>query len=675
MRALRFEGNRALDNYTLSAAIATTNSSWAARYGWIRWLGLGEKRPFDEVEFRRDVVRLLLLYRQSGYMSAVIDTIVRRTPRNVFVTFHIAEGEPVRLRRLDVAGLDGVLDVAALKRSLPIQVGDPFNRFLFLAAADTIVARLRNLGYPYAEVLRNFDTDAGALTAEATLEALPGPRVRVGEVIIEGLEHLDTGTVRKMLSVRPFDIYRQQSLHQSQRDLFAMDVFRTAQVLLEDSLAPADPADTLVRVLVRVSEGRRHRVRFGLGYGTIDCFRVQSGWSARDFLGGARTLDISARVSKLGVGSPTDAGFRDDICGGLHDDRQSDTLNYTAGVTLVQPAFLSPRHRASFGVFAERRSEIQAYTRQAVGFNAAVTFNARRRIPVTLGYGYSEGRTTAAPAVYCSVFQVCDRADRDFLANRRTFAAVTVTAVRDRVDSPLDPTDGSLASVTLVHASRFVGSDAPYEFNRGEFEVAKYLPLGRRSVFAWRVKGGSVLPQRITVSGQSAAFVPPDQRFYAGGPNSVRGFGRNELGPRVYVTDSLDISGTDTTFHNVLTAPTGGNTAFVMNAELRLPAPVFGQRMRMGIFVDIGRVWNREQEIFSLDSMRVTPGVGLRVATPLGPVRLDVAYNGYPPTEGKLLFQTDSSIVTLRDRHPLDPKPPRGFLRRLVFQFAVGQAF
>src|SRR5204863_4097078 len=161
VRGLAFEGNRAIDDYTLRSAIATSSSSVFASVWLLRWLGLGEKRYFNELEFRRDVVRLILLYRQSGYMNAAVDTSVLRTARDVYATFRIHEGEPVRVARLDVRGVDSIFNVAKLKRDLPLQVGDPFNRFLLQASADTIVARLRNVGYPYAEVLRNFDSEAG----------------------------------------------------------------------------------------------------------------------------------------------------------------------------------------------------------------------------------------------------------------------------------------------------------------------------------------------------------------------------------------------------------------------------------------------------------------------------------------------------------------------------------
>src|SRR2546427_8241663 len=180
VRDLSFEGNHALDAYTLRTAISTSSSSWFARASLIRYFGLGEKRYFNELEFRRDVIRLLLLYRQSGYMNVVVDTLVRREDRDVYVTFRIYEGDPVRLTKLEITGFDSIGSVTDLKRSLPLRVVDPVNRFLFQASADTIVSRLRNHGYPFGDVLRSFDVDVAGLTAQAGLGAGPGPPRRAG---------------------------------------------------------------------------------------------------------------------------------------------------------------------------------------------------------------------------------------------------------------------------------------------------------------------------------------------------------------------------------------------------------------------------------------------------------------------------------------------------------------
>jgi outer membrane protein insertion porin family len=199
------------------------------------------------------------------------------------------------------------------------------------------------------------------------------------------------------------------------------------------------------------------------------------------------------------------------------------------------------------------------------------------------------------------------------------------------------------------------------------------------------VRGGTIVPRDITLSGQNVGYVPPDQRFYGGGPTSVRGYGRNELGPRVYIVterDSIDLRATalagDTVWKFVTTVPTGGNTAFVMNAELRMPSPFFSQRMRLGLFVDAGQVWERGEELFPFSGLRVTPGLGLRFATPLGPVRIDAAYNGYPLDRGPLLYQPpqgdSSAVVVIRDEYP-PIRAPKTFWQKVVVQFSVGQAF
>jgi outer membrane protein insertion porin family len=552
------------------------------------------------------------------------------------------------------------------------------------ASADTIVGRLRNGGYPYADVLRNFDSEAGILKAEVELDAQPGPRMRVGEVIIRGLREVDTGTVRRVMSVRPGNLYKQDALYQTQRDLYGMGVFNSVNVVLVDSVPPQETVlrDSTVRTLIQLQEGPAHQVRTGFGYGTIECFRVQSGWTAHDFLGGARTLDLAGRVSKLGAGTPTSTTALNQFCNPFAGTWTIDTLNYTLGVTLRQPAFLSRSNVGTIGLVAERRSEFGIYTRQATGGNVDLTVNVRGAVPVTFGYSYSYGKTSASDAVFCVLFRLCDSTSRSFLRDPRSFGAVSVTLVRDRANNVVDPSEGSLLTATVLHASRLVGSGSLYEFNRGEVEVSKYYPIGRRTVFAWRARGGTILPRKITLQGQGVRYVPPDQRFYGGGPNSVRGYGRNELGPIAYFIryrDSIDVAATqaagDTVWRGVTKVPTGGNTAIILNAELRFPSPIFAQRMRLGLFVDAGQVWERGEELVTIRGMRVTPGAGVRFATPLGPVRIDAAYNGYSTERGPMLWLDSTGVVRqIRPSYP-PVRAPKTFWQKVVIQVAVGQAF
>ncbi len=309
IRKLDFEGNKAIPDELLATAIATTNSSWFARIFLFRWIGLGEKRTFDEQEFRRDVVRLDVFYRRSGYPHVQIDTIVQRTPQNVYITFNIKEGEPTRVTDLKVTGIDTLPEEIREETlvDLPLRQGDPFNRYVMQVTADTITRRLRDRGYPTARIFSSFETNKDANTAKVAMDVEPGRTAVIGTVTVDGTTRIEPSLVRKLLVSRPGRLYSQDELFQSQRNLYSSDLFRFATVNV-DSAAFQPGADS-VPILVQVNEARRRRIRSGIGYGTDDCFRGSAEWTTRNFLGGSgRILDLTSRVSKVGVGAPVRLG-------------------------------------------------------------------------------------------------------------------------------------------------------------------------------------------------------------------------------------------------------------------------------------------------------------------------------------------------------------------------------
>jgi outer membrane protein assembly factor BamA len=115
---------------------------------------------------------------------------------------------------------------------------------------------------------------------------------------------------------------------------------------------------------------------------------------------------------------------------------------------------------------------------------------------------------------------------------------------------------------------------------------------------------------------------------------------------------------------------TGGNTLFVANAELRFPAPVFRNRLRLAAFVDAGGVWQLGVDDAPRSELRVTPGFGIRLTTPLGPARVDVGYNPYRRQTGALYRETaDQELILVT---PDFSAPKR---RDYTIHFAVGHAF
>lgn len=678
VRQLDFSGNRAISDEVLAAAISTTNSSWFARAFLFRWLGLGAKRYFDGQEFRRDVVRLGVLYRRSGYADAVIDTLARRTPEDVYITFNIKEGEPTRVTSLTITGLDSLREKwrKAALLDLPLQQGDPFNRYAMQASADTITRRLRDHGYPSARLFTAFEVNKDARIASVTLDADPGRRAVIGRIRVVGAQRVDSSLVRKLLVARAGRRYSQEELFQSQRNLYESDLFRFASVNI-DSAAFQPGADS-VPLLVQVNEGKRRRVRGGLGYATNDCFRGSLGWTSRNFLGAGRILDVTSRISKVGVGEPLDWGLAKNICGASRDDTVgSAKVNFYLGTSVRRPAFFSPNNAITVSVFTERRSEFKVYLRQETGASIALTRTTpRRRNPLSLTYTVSYGRTEATAESFCSFFNACTDDVIQPLRQNRVLATLTALGTFPRVNSQIDPTRGSLGSVEVTHASKYIGSSSLQQFTRFVGGMAWYRPLSRDVVLSWRVRGGLIFSPIVDVATRTAAFIPPEQRFYAGGPNDVRGFERNELGPVVYVVpqsqvDTAQARGVPINPDSVRVAATGGNTLVVGNVEIRVPSPILSSRLRLAAFVDAGGVWQRNGPQPAA-VVRVTPGIGIRIATPLGPARLDVAYNPYKLQSGTL-FQFDRAgnlfPVANQGSYIL---PRKG---KFVFHIAVGQPF
>ena len=676
VRQLDFVGNEAISGEVLASAIVTTISSWFARSWLVRWLGLGAKRYFDEQEFRRDVVRIGVLYKRSGYADAQVDTLVRRTREDVYITFNITEGEPIRVTALAISGVDTLLPRwrREVVQDLPLQPGDPFNRYAMQETADTITRRLRDRGYPTATVFTGFEVNKPARVASVTLDVVPGQRAVIGPIRVVGAARVDTSLIRRLLVAHPRRLYSQDELFQSQRNLYESDLFRFASVNIDS--AAFQPGDDSVPLLVQVNEGKRRRIRGTLGYATNDCFRGSLGWTSRNFLGGGRILDLTSRASKLGVGDPLDWGLADNICSASKNDTiGSSQVNFYLGASVRRPAFLSPNNAITLSVFGERRSEYKVYLRQESGVSVALTRTTPRlRNPLSLTYTVSYGHTEATPLSFCSFFNACTADVIEPLRQDRVLATITAQGTFPRVNSQIDPTRGYLGSVELTHSSKYIGSSSLQQFTRFVGGIAWYRPLSRNVVLSWRVRGGLIFSPSVDVDTASGNFIPPEQRFYAGGPNDVRGFERNELGPVVYVVPQshVDAVGVDSISpDSVRVAATGGNSLALANVEIRVPSPVFSSRLRLAAFVDAGGVWQR-QGPGPTAKIRVTPGIGLRVATPLGPARLDVAYNPYKLQSGTL-YQFD----TAGDLTPVPGAgayilPRRG---KFTFHVAVGQPF
>ena len=720
VRHLAFSGNTAFTYAELSKIIVTTASPFART---ALHLPLAVRRCLDRNELPKDRARLVIYYRRRGFPDATVDTAVQVVGKNaVDVSFTIHEGLPTKLASLTIEGLDSVGNRSTIVKGLPIRVGARFDRINLEATRDTIGRRLRNSGYPRASVGNIFEIDDQSRLAYDTITVSSGPFTRIGKIDLSitpferKQQQIPNAIVRRLIGIESGRVYREDELLDAQRILYRTESYQHVSLLPDTAMGPTD---STVDIHVVLAENTTRSARLGAGYGTLDCFRLTGELSNYNFLKSARRLDLTTRLSKIGIGDPLSGAKA--LCPQAQNDPFSRKVNYYLGATLRQPVYPGLRALPTITVFSERISEYNAYLRTTtIGGVASLDVRRWRTLPVTLAYSMDLGRTEAQPALFCAVFNLCAAEDRRRVQETQRLAVLSAVVSRDRTNSIITPSRGYQWRVEARHASRFILSDTALQFNKIVGERSHYWAIGSGTVLALRARGGAVFGRSF---GNTTGFIPPQERLYAGGPTTVRGFSQNELGSSIYIANDADFSVVlpkasnlaDTLFrvadsvHSFRrTVPVGGNSMIVTNLELRLPSPFLSDVLQWTVFADGGDVWNRGQtNTFQNFSFKVTPGFQLTAFSPVGPVRIVVGYNPYRRPAGPLYFEVPNSgtgsetspgpgtlpcvspgnllpvhlvggVLTQSDgRCPatFTPSSASSIRSRLTFGLAIGQAF
>jgi outer membrane protein insertion porin family/translocation and assembly module TamA len=661
VRSLKFRGNHAYRGSELALRVSTTPSSVMRRTFHV----LGKRRCLDSDELRLDVGRLRLFYNRHGYYSAAVDTsVVANADSSVRVTFLITEGPPVLVDTLRITGLDSVTGPIASTGELDLRPGVVFDRTRLQAAIDSIKTRLRDNGFPRADVAASYTVyDTIAHHARVSLEVIPGPQARVGQIRVfnEPLagapRRLGDSTVLRLLSVSTGDEYSEHALSDAQRELYQSDLFQYVEVrLAADSVQPkADSSHVTLDVVLR--ENYVRQLDTEVGWAVLDCFKGRAVLVDKNFLGEARRLELTAQVSKIGHAENTRFANGGLCSSDMDKDPFSSRVNYLASSTFRLPTLFGLRGSPAISVYSERRGEYQAFLRTTVvGGEASLTRDLRHELPLRLAYSLEYGRTDAQPALLCAVFNRCDSESRALLTGRnRPLAVASAHLDRLRADNPVNPRTGTALRLDLRGAWKEIGSDQQLQFVKGLADGSFYRPVSPSVTFAARLRLGSVLGRNFSF-GNGVGFVPPEERLYAGGAASVRGFQQNEVGDLIYIAEGAPrrLSGAaDTVFFEDTAGqfrrvvPVGGNSLIVANLELRFRSAIYPELIQYTAFLDGGSVWQRGGNLQTATptlssvlgkDLRWTPGVGVRVFTPVGPFQMNVGYNPYRRPAGAIFF-------------------------------------
>ena len=643
---VRFEGNVSFPSDSLARAIATRET--ACRSFWFYFplplcpLGVEfalSRSTLRERDLPRDRARLVLWYRQRGFRDVAVDTaVVEQSGSSARVMFRVDEGRPIIADSIEFLGVedfvgDGLLD------DLPIARGDRLSTLAMDATRDSIIRRLTDDGYAYADVFRRVSRpgDPPSYDAIATFEVVPGPATTFGDISVEGIENLGIGTVLRTVELRSGDPYRRSEVDEATTRLYGLEIVRNASVVPDTVAFVQDPS---VDVAITVQEGDAYRVRAGGGWSTAECLNLEARWTSRNFFGGGRTLSVRGRVGNI-LASQS----RDVLCP-QSGEGDYGGLTGLGAVDFVQPWIFSTSNALSTSLFVQRQSLPDIFVRRALGAQIGLSRAISQRTVLTGFYRPELSELNAKDVLFCSGFLVCDPKDINALEGANWLSPVGLAFTRDRSDDILNPRSGYRLLLDVEHAARWTASN--FRYDRVVAEGSRYASAGR-VVFATRVRGGWVGSGGFAgLVGQptdsvDVGIVHPQKRFYTGGANSVRGFAQSRLGPRVLLTDPATLlsmkdgggmcSPEDLTLTNPIcdlrnvsgveyeAQPIGGTRLVEANAELRVALGL----VEAVLFADVGQAWGPRERVL-LQDLEFSPGIGVRFASPVGPIRLDLAY-------------------------------------------------
>jgi outer membrane protein insertion porin family len=660
------------------------------------------RKYLDHKELERDVLRIRIFYWKRGYREAEVDTaIFARGTNQVGVTFRIKEGPPTIVSNIIVSQPTPLLSQREINDRVLIGKDGPLNLIKLDSSRVFLQTQLFDKGYADAEVDTSVVIDSASRTAMVTLTLNPKYRTTVEDIVVTGNDDVSEHTIRKSLTFHIGDIFRRSEMLRSQRALYESNLFRRAAIEPRPPLDIATP-DSAKVVVVTVQEAPPREARLSAGFNTIDFVQVEGRFTHYNFMGGARRLDIQGAVGNLLASSLNGRGiFRNASVPQTSSLARYFVPTYNASIDLREPWFGSPHNELALSLFAHRRSAPGIYVDRGYGTSITFTREVAQRAPASANYRFEISKVDAGDVYFCINYGVCDQPTLEALRGNQKLSPLAITLAIDQTNEPFSPNKGFRANGSVEHASTFTISD--FRYNRATADGAAFHKIRRRGVIGAHLRVGWV--HSLSSSEQALGIAPtvgggvlhPRKRFYAGGSHSVRGFGENQLGPRVLTVpisrlqshDSLNVackSGTDVTTCNPNAAkledldfeprPLGGN--FVLEGSVETRFPVWRDLMG-AVFVDAGMVSQTTNPTLPKRKAAVTPGFGVRYSSPVGPIRADIGFN--PGTTESLPVVTESivngqrTLVTLKQRRSYSPARGGSFLRRVVIHLSIGEAF
>jgi outer membrane protein insertion porin family len=662
LNSVTIEGNHYFDTKTIRERLSLLPASLQFRRG-----------RYSELALQRDEATITNLYEQNGFrdvkVTSSVDDHDAGKEGRLAVTIHIVEGPQWTVSKLEVNGIRQ-LDPKEILPQLSSAAGQPFSEFDVAIDRDNILSTYFSQGFPNATF--EWSSRPGPAPHQVNLKFViaEGQRRFVRQVVTRGLLGTRPHIVNRLILLNPGDPLSQPKMVETQRRLYDLGIFSEVDAAIQNP-----NGDTPNKYIIyQMEEAKKYSIATGFG--------AQIGR-----IGGGTSLDAPAGTTGFAPRVSFDISrinFR-----GL-----GQTLSFRSRISNIEQlgllSYIVPR-------FNNHPSLTLTFTTLYDDTKNIHTFDAKREEgSVQLSQKLSKANTVLYRFTYrhTSVNSlVIDPLLVPLYSQPVRVGLLGGSFIQDRRDDPTNSHKGLYNTVDVGVASNIFGSQSSFTRFLGRnstyHPIGKKLVLARSLTFGWlnplkRQPANSNAQPGDLFSGAAAEEIPLAERLFSGGGTSMRAFPENQAGPRD--------SGTG--------FPVGGEALLFFNTELRFP--LIGDNIGGVLFWDAGNVYTRiqdisfsfhqphqvlqvssngtfqPQEVFGFNYMAHAVGFGIRYRTPIGPVRLDLAFSpnsthfegcaGYSGTQLLQcgLFNPDGTPVLARKNDRISP---------FQFHFSIGQAF
>jgi outer membrane protein insertion porin family len=601
--AIHFEGNHYFNEQQLTSRILLKKSRFVLYRGYV-----------SNDALRKSTASITALYKNAGFADANVAAEVRDREPAVAVTFRISEGEQDKVRTLQtVNSLGQEISLKTVVSKLNLRPNKPYSPQLLEEDRNKIVAEYLNNGFfnvKFESHVNRSEENSHAVAVVYVVDT--GNLSKIGQVNVLGPRTAREAFIRQITkpNVEEGQPLSEGKFLTAESDLYTLGIFDWA------SVGPLRPISdqSQEEVLIKVHEAKRNTMDVGGGIeviprsGNIPVGAValpgippislgsKFTTSQKSFFGPRVTFDL-ARRDMFGRAETAQLGF---VVSRLD---QRGTLSYT------DPHIFGISWSSILSFSGERTTENPIYTAALGQGSLQFEKSFDRKRTKLLRFRYSYQRTDLTNITIPDLVLPQDQHVRT-----STFA---VEYVRDDRDNPLDAHRGIFQTFTIGVTPVALGSSS--NFVRFIGQTSFYRPVTHWLTWANNFRFG-VVP---TFAG---SYLPLSERFFSGGPDSLRGFPINGAGPQRPVQVC---STSNPTACTLISVPVGGEMLAIWNSEARFPIPL---KKGLGgvIFYDGGNVYSNISFSQFRNNYSNSVGVGLRYHTPVGPIRFDLGRNVSP---------------------------------------------